>query len=104
MTEPLSEEALAAIEHRLSQALTVAPPPWRPGLETREGLGGESFVPFLGDPEVDNEMYIIVNLGPERLHSPDPRLDLIVDFLGNAAADIQKLIAEVRRSRGAASP
>ncbi|WP_116071351.1 hypothetical protein [Asanoa ferruginea] len=100
MTQPLSEEDLAGIEHRLHQVLTVAPPPWSCGLETRAGTGGESFVQFLGDPDVDNEMYFTVLLGSERLTSPDPRLDLVVDFVGNAVADMQRLIAEVRRSRG----
>jgi hypothetical protein len=57
MNQPMPEDALAEIEHRMNQVFTVAPPPWRAGLETREGLGGESFVQFLGDPDADNEMY-----------------------------------------------
>ena len=103
MTEPFSDDALHAIEHRLRAVSTIAPPPWRPWLETRQGIGGSSFVQFDGDPDVDCEMYLTVELGPEQLRSPDPRLDLIVDFLGNAAGDIEQLIAEVRRLRDAAS-
>jgi hypothetical protein len=101
MPEPLSEESLAAIEHRLAQVRTVAPPPWRGLLESREGTGGESCVQFSGGLHVDNEMYFTVMLGAKRLRSPDPQLDLIVDFVGNAADDIERLIAEVRRARGA---
>lgn len=97
--QPLSAEAIAAIERRLNQALSVAPPPWCAALETREATGGESVVQFRGDPDVDNEMYLTVMLGTERLTSPDPQLDLIVDFVGNAAHDVQRLIAEVRRLR-----
>jgi len=97
--EPLSDVVLVDIGPRLDHALSVAPPPWSAGLETREGLGGESFVRFLGDPDVDDEMYLRVHLGPERLASPDPRLDMIVDFVGNAPHDIRRLLGEVRRLR-----
>jgi hypothetical protein len=104
VTEPLSDEDLADIERRLELALTVAPPPWSPGLETRAATGGESFVQFLGDPDVDNEMYLSVHLGAERLTSPDPRLDLVIDFVGNAAADVRRLISEVRRLQALTAP
>ena len=99
MTEPLPDEAIAEIEHRLNQARSVAPSPWQAWLETRDTTGGESFVRFGGNPDVDNEMYLTVLLGTDRLTSPDPRLDLIVDFVGNAARDVQRLITEVRRLR-----
>jgi hypothetical protein len=32
--------------------------------------------------------------------SPDQRLDLIVDFVGHAADDVRRLVAEVKRLRG----
>lgn len=44
-------------------------------------------------------MYLTVLLGTDRLTSPDPRLDLIVDFVGNAVYDVQRLLAEIRRLR-----
>jgi hypothetical protein len=97
--EPLPETVLVDIEQRLDGALSVAPAPWSAGLETREGTGGESFVQFLGDPDVDNEMYLSVHLGSERLVSPDPRLDMIVDFVGNAPQDVRRLLVEVGRLR-----
>jgi hypothetical protein len=99
MTDPLSETALAEIEKRVADALGVAPPPWVPLLETRYATGGESCVQFCGDPDVDNEMYFRVHLGHDRLVSPDPRLDLIIHFVGNAADDVRRLLAEVRRLR-----
>jgi hypothetical protein len=80
----LSDAALAEIDQRLVQVLSVAPPPWWAWLETRSTIGGESFVQFRGDPDIDNEMYLSVHLGPDRLTSPDPRLDSIVVFVGNA--------------------
>jgi hypothetical protein len=104
VTEPLPDEALAEIERRLNQALSVAPPPWQALLETREATGGESCVQFAGNPDADNDMYFTVMLGAERLTSPDPRLDLIVDFVGNAAHDVQRLITEIRRIRKSDAP
>jgi len=99
VTEPLSEETLAEIENRLNQALGVALPPWTPYFETRHALGGTSFVRFDGDPDADDEMYLNVVLGGAPVPSPDSRLDLIVDVVGNAPRDIQLLLAEVRRLR-----
>jgi hypothetical protein len=103
VSETLPESVLAKIEDRLRRVVTVAPAPWRTALETREGAGGENFVQFLGDPSVDNEMYFTVMLGTQRLTSPDPRLDLIVDFVGNAVEDMQRLLDEVRRQRATGS-
>jgi len=97
MSDHLSDADLASIEHRLTDVLTVAPAPWMPFLETRAATGGESFVQFQGDPDMDNEMYLSVHFGPERLASPDPRFDLIVDFVGHAADDVARLLREVRR-------
>jgi hypothetical protein len=37
--------------------------------------------------------------GAERLVSPDARLDAVIDFVGNAAADVPRLIAEIKRLR-----
>jgi hypothetical protein len=97
MNDGLPDAALLEIEHRLARALQVAPTPWKPWLETRYGTGGCSFVTFDGDQ--DNEMYLEVHLGTEQLISPDARLDAIVDFVGNAMDDVQKLVAEVKRLR-----
>jgi hypothetical protein len=102
MTRALSDEELSEIERRVVNAFRVAPPPWTPLLETRYGTGGASAVQFGGDHDMDNEMYLDVHLGPDRLVSPDSRLDVIVDFLGNAPHDVMALIREVRRLRAAA--
>ena len=99
MNEPLTDVELARIEGRLSKALEVAPAPWSPGLETRMGLGGCSFVQLGGDPNVDNELYFELRLGREQVVSPDERLDAVVDFLGNAAGDVSRLLTELRRLR-----
>lgn len=96
---PIGTDQQHPAGYRLDQALSVAPPPWWPWLETRDATGGESFVQFRGEPDVDNGMYFTVMLGADKLTSPDPRLDLIVDFVGNAGHDIQRLITEVRRLR-----
>lgn len=103
MNDPLSDAELAEIHERLSSALKIAPPPWTAWLETRAATGGESFVQFDGDPDVDNEMYLRIHLGRERLVSPDPRLDAIIDFVGHAAHDVEQLVREIRRLRGLSS-
>jgi hypothetical protein len=95
----LSDEDLYEIERRVASAFGVAPQPWIPWLETRDGIGGCSFVQVGGDPGEDNEIYFDVRLGHRRLVSPDARLDAIVDFVGKAADDVLRLLAEVRRLR-----
>jgi hypothetical protein len=77
--------------------------PWRAWLETRHGTGGCSVVRCGDDPDVDIEMYVDVHMGTRRLVSPDPALDAIVDFIAQAAADVPRLIAEIRRLRTRAS-
>jgi hypothetical protein len=99
MERELSDSDLDEIERRTMRAFNVAPAPWRPLLETRGGVGGCSFVQIVGDRDADTEMYLEVRLGAERLVSPDARLDAIVDFVGNAATDVPRLIAEVKRLR-----
>jgi hypothetical protein len=39
------------------------------------------------------------NYGDERLVSPDVRLDAVIEFLGNAPADVLRLLSEVKRLR-----
>jgi hypothetical protein len=97
--QPLSDADLALIEQRAATALDVAPAPWNPWLETRHGIGGCSFIQFGADPNTDNELYLDLRLGPEQIWSPGERLDAVVDFLGSAAEDIPRLVAEVRRLR-----
>jgi hypothetical protein len=99
MDYELSDSDLDEIEHRATTAFGVAPLPWTPWLETRGGLGGCSFVQFGGEMDPDAEMYFEVRLGAERLVSPDARLDAIIGFVGNAAADVPRLIAEIKRLR-----
>jgi hypothetical protein len=99
MDHELSDTDLDEIEQRAARAFSVAPRPWTPWLETYGGLGGCSFVQFGGDMDPDAEMYFEVHLGAERLVSPDARLDAIIDFVGNAAADVPRLIAEIKRLR-----
>jgi len=100
MTEGITEAELAEIEQRVAEALAVAPAPWTSFLETRHGgIGGESFVRIGDDPVLDHELYIRLYLASEQLVSPDIRLDAVIDFVANAADDILRLIAEVRRLR-----
>ena len=44
-------------------------------------------------------IYLSVHLGSEHLISPDRRLDLIVDFVGDAPQDVRRLLDEVGRLR-----
>ena len=99
MDHELSDTDLDEIEQRAARAFNVAPQPWDPWLETRDGTGGGSFVQFGGDTDHDTEMYFEVRLRAEQLISPDARLDAIIDFVGNAATDVPRLIAEIKRLR-----
>jgi hypothetical protein len=99
MEHELSDNDLDEIERRVARALDVAPVPWRSWLETRDGIGGSSFVQITGGADADIEMCLEVHLGAERLASPDARLDATVDFVGNVASDVPRLVAEVKRLR-----
>jgi hypothetical protein len=63
------------------------------------GIGGCSFVQLGGDPGAEHELYFELRLGSAQVTSPDERLDAVVDFLGNAADDVPRLVAEIRRLR-----
>jgi hypothetical protein len=56
-----------------------------------------------GHTDTDYEIYFDVRIDNEPLRSPDVNLDAVIDFVGNAAADIPRLVAEVRRLRAIAS-
>lgn len=96
VTDSIGEAELVEIEHRARQALDAAPAPWLALLETRHGIGGESFIQFGSDPDLDQEMYT-VDVGPRRLRSPDAQLDAIIDFVAHASEDVPRLISEIRR-------
>lgn len=100
MIDPLLDTDLDQIKQRALRALDAAPPPWIPEMETREPIGGCSFIRFGGDPAVDHEIYLEVRTGTGKMTSPDARLDSIVDFVAHAPGDVVRLIAEVRRLRG----
>lgn len=98
----LTDDDLAEIEQRLQLALSVAPAPWKPSLETRWGTGGSSAIFFGGDPDDDNEIYVDLHVKNTKIGSPDERLDAVVDFIGHCADDVVRLLTEVRRLREAA--
>lgn len=99
MIDAIGDAELDEIEQRAGRALDVAPAPWRPLLETRHGIGGCSFIQVGNDPVRDQEIYLDVHDGSQRLMSPDARLDAIIDFVAHAAGDVPRLIAEIRRLR-----
>lgn len=53
------------------------------------------------EPDDDNELYVDLRLKNRQIASPDERLDAVIDFIGHCAADVPRLVAEVRRLRGA---
>jgi hypothetical protein len=99
----MSDTEILAIEQRAARALDVAPAPWTAQMETRQAIGGCSFIPVTDDQAVDEESYVDVHLRTGQLTSPDARLDDILDFIAHAATDIPRLIAEIRRMHGQAS-
>jgi hypothetical protein len=98
MTDHLAEEDLISIEQRLSSALSVVPPPWLPLRETKDGIGGQSFIRG-ANPDLDHEIYLTLAVEGEIVRGPDVRLDEVVEYLGHSAEDIRLLIGEVRRLR-----
>lgn len=98
MTDRLSDADIDKIEQRVAKALEVAPQPWVEYLESRYATGGSSFVQ-VGGNEVDQEIHFHVHVGDDQWHSPDPRLDAVIDLVGHAPRDIQLLLREVRRLR-----
>jgi hypothetical protein len=97
MTGAISDADLNEIERRLRKALEVAPQPWTEFLKTRHATGGGSFIRIGEDSELDHEMHVDIHLGDSRWSSPDVRLDAVIDLLGHAPEDIQRLLQEVRR-------
>jgi hypothetical protein len=98
--DPLPDTDLDQIRQRALKALDAAPPPWIPEMETRDPIGGCSFIRFGDDPAVDQEIYLDVRISTGKMTSPDARLDSIVDFVAHAPGDVMRLIAEIRRLRG----
>jgi hypothetical protein len=53
-----------------------------------------------GDADECPEMWTEVQFGADgRWRAPDARLDALIDLVGEAATDIQRLLQEVRRLR-----
>jgi hypothetical protein len=71
MTDEMSNAELDEIEQRAARAVRVAPPPWT-------SWPGHVTTPVDAVSSTQQPL------------SPDPRLDAIVDFLGNAAADVPR--------------
>jgi hypothetical protein len=95
----IEDYKLADLEQRAALAFAVAPTPWIAQLETRQPIGGESFIRLGDDPDLDQELYIRLYMGPNEIASPDVGLDAVVDFIVEAAQAIPRLIAEIRRLR-----
>ncbi len=99
MNDGITEAELVQIEQQAAQAFAVAPTPWLALLETRHGIGGESFISLGDDQAADHEMYIRLYTGADEIASPDVGLDAVVDFIAQAADVIPRLTAEIRRLR-----
>jgi hypothetical protein len=96
MSEGIEEAELADMEQRAKGAFAVAPTPWVAWLETRGGLGGESFIRLGDDPALDQELYIRMYTGSNEIASPDVHLDAVIEFIADACNAIQRLVAEIR--------
>ena len=81
----------------------MLPRPWIPQLETRQGIGGCSFVQIGHPEESDREIYFDVRIGQQQLISPSAELDALVEFTGHAADDVPTLLAEIQRLNATAS-
>jgi hypothetical protein len=81
------------------EVFAVAPTPWVAWLESRGGLGGESFIQLGDDPALDQELYIRMYTGSNEIASPDVHLDAVIEFIADACNAIPRLVAEIRRLR-----
>jgi hypothetical protein len=101
MSEGIEEAELVEIEQRAARAFAIAPTPWVVWLETRGGLGGESFIQVGDDPGLDQELYIRMYTGLNEIASPDVHLDAVIEFIADACNAVPRLVAEIRwlRSR-----
>jgi hypothetical protein len=90
MADPLPDAELNQIEQRALRALGAAPPSWIPELETRDPIGGCSFVRIGDDPVTDQEMYLEVRTGDGQLTSPDVQLDQIIDIDARAIREVPR--------------
>ncbi|TWP51826.1 hypothetical protein FKR81_13310 [Lentzea tibetensis] len=95
----IPDAELAEIERRASAALAHAPLPWVDFLEGRDAFSGSSFVRLDAEGDLDLDLYVDVTGTPSA--TPAARLDALVEFVAHAPADVQRLVAEVRRLRGA---
>src|SRR5437867_10810771 len=89
VTEPLSEAELAELEQLVSQA---SPSPWIASIEGRDHWSADAVI-LVGEPR-EEDMYVSRDGGPAS------KADL--DFIATARNVLPRLIAEVRRLRGAA--
>src|SRR5271169_6634563 len=99
MSNGIEEAELVEIEQSAARAFAVAPTPWIAQLETRQPIGGESFIRLGDDPALDQELYIRLYTASNQIASPDVGLDVVVDFIAHASDVIPRLIAEIRRLR-----
>jgi hypothetical protein len=99
MSDGIEEAELAEIEQCAARAFAVAPAPWIAQLETRQPIGGETFIQVGDDPDLDQELYVRLYRGPSQIASPDAGLDAVVDFIAKASGAIPRLVAEIRRLR-----
>jgi len=95
----LTSDVLQEIVDRVDAALAVVAPPWLPLRATKDGIGGQSFIQG-GDPVIDHEIYLTVMIEGHQLSEfSDPRVDDLIEFIGQAPGDIQRLVQEIRRLR-----
>jgi hypothetical protein len=70
-------------------------------MESRHGIGGESFIQLRPDAPEDDEIYLRRFTAGREVRSPSAELDADIDFIAAARQDVPRLIAEVKRLREA---
>lgn len=73
MSDGIEDDELAEIEQIAVRAFAAAPTPWIAQLETRQSIGGESFVRLGDDPDLDQELYVRLYNGLDEIASPKRR-------------------------------
>lgn len=83
------------------RAVAATPGPWVGWLESRQGIGGTSFIQLRADTEDDDELYLTRITGGPEVVGPTANTDADIDFIAAARQDIPRLVDEVKRLREA---
>jgi hypothetical protein len=96
MADALTDDELDRIATRADASL---PGPWEAFIEGREHSSGDDFIRTGGLDDASPDMYVTLSYWNDE--PPKSATAEVLDFIAAARQDIPRLVAEVRRLRGA---